>query len=470
MADINKAVNDAKALAQQLAQPELAGGDFAKSLTTGNQVVTPGTDGGAAFRRQDLASDVINLTWGDRDFTIFNLIPRVRAASTAYEYTVQTGYGEFGSSRFVPEMEIASINDIAVERKFAPVKIISDTRQASLLSMQVDNITDPMDRLTEASMLTVAKTIEYGIFYGDADMSGIGAGQGYEFDGWEKLVDPANILDNQGRVLTEQDLNAAAVKIAENFGRADSAFMPVGVQASFVQNQLGRQWVTQGTAENVNSGFNVPKFYSAQGAIDLYPSTITRLDKILNLKKPVSYNAPAAPAVTATVATGAGKFQDADLLATAKYAVVIQSDGSGDSAATLVEATVSDKKQEVTLDVNLGVQIIGKPRNIAVYRLDAFSNTYFLVGRVPFYKATNTAGSFHLKFVDKNETIPGTAEVFIGSMDKNVLALAELDTMTRLPLATVKASVQFTVLWQGTMALFAPAKVAMIKNVKGQVF
>jgi len=39
-----------------------------------------------------------------------------------------------------------------------------------------------------------------------------------------------------------------------------------------------------------------------------------------------------------------------------------------------------------------------------------------------------------------------------------------------LPLATVKASVQFTVLWQGTMALFAPAKVAMIKNVKGQVF
>lgn len=471
MTDINKAVDDARALSEALAQTDLAGGNFAKSLTTDNNLVTPGTVGGAALRKQDLSQEITNLTWGSKDFTIFNMIPRDKANSTTYEYTVQDGYGDYGSSRFVPEMEVASISDVSLERKLAQVKIVSDTKQVSSLSLQVDNITDPMDTLTNAAMLVVAKTIEYAIFYGDADMSAKGAGQGFEFDGLEKLIDAGNVIDLQGRVLTEQDLNAAAVKIAENFGNADAAFMPVGVQAAFVQNQLGRQWVAQGTAENVSAGFNVPKFYSAQGPISLYPSTVTRLDKILNLNKPVSFNAPAAPTVTATVATAAGgTFLDADLTATAKYAVVIQSDGQGDSAATLVEATVANKTDAVTLDVNLGAQIIGQPRNISVYRLDAFSGAYFLIGRVPFYKATNTAGAFHLTFVDTNATIPGTSEVFVGSMDSNVVRLAELLPMTRNPLAQVKAAYTFTYLWAGVLVLAAPKKFALLKNVKGQLF
>lgn len=472
MVELKATADEAATLAKFMetaASQAQAGGQFAKSLTTGNDVVTPGTTGGAALRPQDLAADIKNLTFGKNDFVMFNLVPRGRATSTAYEYNIKDGYGDTGSSRFVQEMEIADINDISYERKVVRMKIISDTRQMSILSAQVANVVNPMDELLDASMTVVAKTIEYGIFYGDADMSQIGEGQGNEFDGLKKLIPDSNVIDLRGTVLTELNLNSAAVRIAENYGHATSAFMPVGVQAAFVQNQLNRQWVAQGSAENLASGFNVPKFYSAQGAINLYPSTIMDYEKRLNTNAVIKPTAPAAPNVTATVADAAGRFSDADIASPLKYAVVVESAGSAKSAPTLVTAALNKVTNAVTLDVDLGAQIIGTPRDIAVYRFDVNSGAYYRIGRVPMYKATNVSGEWHVTFVDENDEIAGTSDVFIGELDGGILQLVELNSMQRLPLATVKAALQFTILWQGALALYAPKKWALLKNVKAQV-
>lgn len=470
MAKFQKAAEEAQALAAAFSNGKGASTDFAKSLTTGNDVVLPGGTGGAALRRQDLADDVKNLTYTKKDFTIFNLIPRGIADSTAYEYTIQDGYGDAGSSRFVGEMDIASINDIDLERKVVSMKIISDTRQASILSLQVNNTADPLDKLLDAAMITIAKTIEYGIFYGDADLSAKGAGQGFEFDGLKKLIPAANVIDLGGKILTETDLNAAAVKIAENYGTADSVFMPVGVQAAFVNNQLNRQWVSQGSASQVASGFNVPTFFSSQGALKLYPSTIMMNDKILNRSAAIDPQAPLAPVVTTSVKAGAGKFADSDLSNDLHYAVRLVSAKSAKSAPAFVDAKLASNTSEVTLDINLGVQIIGAPQHVEIFRKDEFTGNFFLIGRVPFFNKTVVDGAFHVSFVDANEDIPGTADVFVGSMDHEVVELVELASMQRLPLATIKASVQFTVLWQGALALYAPKKFARLKNVKSQVY
>lgn len=468
MANFQRTAEEAELLSRALGAANTAqGGTFAKSFTTGDNVVLPGDTGGAAVRVQDLATDVKNITYGRNDFVMFNLIPRGTALSTAHEYTIQDGYGVSGSSRFVREMEIADVNDVSLERKVVTMKIISDTRQVSILSMQVKNLKDPMQVELDAAMLTIAKSIEYAIFYGDADLASK-QGQGAQFDGLKKLIDPNNVIDLRGEILTERDLNAASVRIAEAFGNADSAFMPIGVHAAFVQNQLNRQWITQGSAEAVASGFTVPKFIASQGQISLYPSTIMRTDKILDTKQAISAQAPAAPVVTATVDTDANSKFAAEDAGTLEYAVVLESDNSTASAPASVTA-VAEAGKSVNLTINLGIQVIGNPRNVSIYRFDEDSKAYFLLDRVPFYKATNESGSFVIKFTDANQEIPGTSEVFVGELNDNVLELLELATLQRFPLAQVKAAYQFSVLWQGGLALYAPKKWVMLKNVKARI-
>ena len=383
MTNFNDLANAGDGLAQALT--ELNGTAFSKAVTTGNGVVVPGDAGGTALRRQDLSDDVKNITFGSRNFTIYNTIPRGVAQATAYEYTIQDGYGESGSSRFIQEMEIADVNDFSVTRKYVAMKIIGDTRQASILSLQVNNTKNPMDMMVNSAMMVVAKSIEYGIFYGDGDLSAEGEHQGNEFDGLVKLIPDENVIDLKGQILTETDLNAAAVRIAENYGEPDSVYMPVGVQAAFVNNQLNRQWVTQGSAVDINAGFTVPTFVSSQGSsLKLFPSAIMMNDKILNQSEAVQPQAPAAPVVTATVAAENGNFVDADTKSPLSYAVRIISKNGAASAITTVDADLTDATSHVELDINAGVQLIGAPSFVQIYRKDLFTGKFFLIGRVLF--------------------------------------------------------------------------------------
>lgn len=441
-----------------------------KSLTTGNDVAVPGTTGGAALRRQELREDVKNLTFGRADFTIFNMIPRSGTDESTLEYNIQDSYGSTGSRGYVRELDIAAVNDLSLERKLVRMKIVSDTRQVSLQSLQVGNVANPLDLSLEAAIISVSKDIEYGIFYGDADLTGVGGeGQGTEFDGLEKLIPSENVLDLRGDILTEQQMNQAGVIVGRAFGTPTDAFMDLGVHANFVQNQLPRQWVTQGSAQNVATGFNVPQMVTTRGVINLHASTIMNSDKLLDPQDGVSVQSPIAPTVTASIEAGEGSFLASDLKAPAKYAVRLVAEKGAKSVPTYVDAAIENATDEVTLNIVLGAQLLGNPRHIEIYRLDAATNQYWLISRVPFYTATASAGVYSVSFTDKNDIIPGTSEVFVGELQQRSIELLELYPMYRLPLATVNAAAQFAVMWSGALALYAPKRWVRIINVKSQL-
>lgn len=436
-----------------------------KSFTTGTEIVTEDATGGQAFRRQSLASDVKNLTFGNQDFTIYTIIPRGTARSVIEEYVIQDGYGDYGSSRMVPEIDIATVNNASIQRKVVRIKNISDVRQVSLLSMQVDNIQEPLDFELNNAIMTVAKTIEYNLFYGDSDLTAQGEGQGQEFDGLSKLIPAENVIDLRGEVLTEQSLNQAAVKIAQGgFGTPTDAFLEVGAHANFVNNQLSRQWVTQGAGSDIASGFNVPKFVSARGSIALHGSTIMNKDRTLDLTARQNPQSPATPTVKATVAEGSAKFADSDLVSPLKYAVVLASKAGKSAPATAV-ATLASVKTEVSLAIDLGIQIIGDPTHVEIFRFDEKSGQYSLVSRIPFSEAKFVSGTFSVNFVDKNDVIAGTSVGFVGELSDRTIKLLELAPMYRLPLAQVSAAITFTVLWSGALALYAPKRWVKLINV-----
>lgn len=439
---------------------------LSKSMVTGSNFGVLDQEGAGALRRQSLANDVKTLTFGNADFTIFQDISRKPARSTVEEYTIQTGYGESGASRFVSETGIGTINDPELARKIVKMKAVSDTRQTSLMATIVNNTENPLSIQRNSALLVIAKTIEEAIFQGDADLTSMGEGQGLQFDGISKLIDQKNnVLDARGASLTEPMLNKASVVVGKGFGRATDAYMPIGVHADFVNNQLGRQWVAQGQG-SVNSGYTVPNFASTRGNIRLHGSTILGNEKILDLYRPIRQDAPAKPIVTATVADGKGKFAPEDLKAQ-EYAVVVVSQ-AGQSQPEFVTATVAKAISEVTINVEPANLYQARPDFVEVYRKGNETGEFYLVAREGFYKAVS--GKVVVK--DANENIPETESVFVGELNSQVIELLELLPAMELPLAQVNATLTFAVLWYGALALYAPKKWVEIKNVKavqGQV-
>ena len=240
--------------------------------------------------------------------------------------------------------------------------------------------------------------------------------------------------------------------------------MPIGVQADFVNNLLNNQYqLMADNSGNVNAGYNVQGFYSSRGFIKLHGSTVMENELILDESLQPLPNAPQPAKVEATVETAQkGKFTDeADRALT--YKVVVNSDDAESAPSEAVEATVTNATDGVKLTISVNSMYQQQPQFVSIYRQGKETGMFYLIKRVPMSKV-NEEGK--LVFVDKNETLPETADVFVGEMSPQVLHLFELLPMMKLPLAQINASVTFAVLWYGALALRAPKKWARIKNVR----
>ncbi|QVW28808.1 hypothetical protein [Bacillus phage SWEP1] len=438
-----------------------------KSFTTGTGI-TPDTQHDAAALRRELLDDQVKmLAFTNGDFTIYPLINKQQVNSTVAKYAVFNQHGRTGHSRFVREVGVASINDPNIRQKTVQMKFLSDTKQQSLAAGLVNNIADPMTILTEDAISVIAKSIEWAIFYGDAALAAEADNQaGIEFDGLTKLIDEAtNVIDLAGERLDEATLNKAAVIVGKGYGRATDAFMPIGVQADFTNNLLDRQRVIQPSqAGGFSTGFSINQFLSTRGAINLHGSTIMENDNILVDRIPEP-NAPQAPAsVVATVKTGdKGKFRPGKDVKTHGYKVVVHSDDAESLASDEVSAVVANPTDSVSIAVKLQSLYQAKPQFISIYRKGNETGHFFLVARVPLAKADENGV---ITFVDRNQVIPETTDVFIGELTPQVISLLELLPMMKLPLAQMNATTTFTVLWYGALALYAPKKWVRIKNVQ----
>jgi hypothetical protein len=440
---------------------------LSKTFTTGYGITPATQEDAAALRREFLDDEVKMLAFTNADFTIYPVINKTQVNNTVVKYATFNQHGRTGHSRFVREIGVASINDPNIRQKTVQMKFLSDTKQQSIAAGLVNNISDPMTILTEDAISVIAKSIEWGIFYGDAALSSDADAQaGIEFDGLHKLIDQqTNVMDLRGRTLTEEALNHAAVIVGKGYGKVTDAFMPIGVQADFTNSLLDRQRVIQPSAEGgFSTGFSVTSFLSSRGTIKLHGSTIMENDMILEEGRAPQQNAPLPPqAVAATVKTAAGgRFREEDKGAQS-YKVVVFSDEAESVASEEVVATVANETDAVELAITLQPMYTSQPQFVAIYRKGVETGYYYQIARVPVSKMDDQN---KIVFNDVNSIIPETTDVFLGEMSPQVLSLLELLPMMRLPLAQMNATQTFTVLWYGALALYAPKKWVRIKNVK----
>lgn len=450
---------------QQQAVQDFTDDIVEKTLATGHEINPANQVDGAVLRRESLADVISTLTWTEEDLQFYRDIAKIPSNNTVEQYAIQTSKGRVGHSRFVREPEIASKNHTALEKKRVNMKFISDTRQVTIAAQVVDSLTSPIEMERDSAITVVAKTIEWASFYGDADLSDQGGqDNGVEFDGLAKLIARQNVIDARGESLSETLLNQAAVLVAKGYGTATDAYMPIGVHSDFVNNYLNRQ--TQLMRDNngqVTTGFGIDAFRSARGLIKLHGSTVMELDNILDQAYRPAPHAPRPATVTANVQTGAnGKFREEDLKAHS-YKVVVHGDESESAPSEAVTATVANATDGVELTIAVDSMYGQRAQFVSIYRQGDVTNEYYLIARVGLNQA-NAEGN--IVFTDVNETIPETADVFVGEMTPSVMHLFEMLPMLQLPLAQMSASVTFSVLWYGSLALKAPRKWVRVRNVR----
>lgn len=440
--------------------------------------ITPATQqDGAAYRMESLDPNLNISTYGDADFTIYKDLIKQPINQTVVKYTVYYSHGRTGHQMFQPEIAKLSSNEPKARQKTVNVKFLVDTKGSSF-AMQWANTTVDTNTLLEISGVNdIAKAIEYATFYGDSDLAAQD-GEGLEFDGLEKLMDPHNKIDMRGSSLTPQALNLAAVKIGRGFGTATDAYMPINIKGDFINSHLSAQRILQPNpqGQGMQVGFDVARFISARGNIALHDSTIMDLDKKLDLDAAIDENAPAAPKAVATVTTGTdGKFlaedrKDKDGQAVLnkevgrdlKYRVVAV--GTHDSIPSdVVTAKPANATDSVKIEVTLNRLVSAIPDYVAIYRQSDVpgAEDFWLVGRVPVSKME----SGKITFIDNNDTIPGTGDVFVIENKSTTLRYLEFAPITKFNLAVANTATNFAMLWYGALMLVYPKRVAMLKNV-----
>jgi len=170
---------------------------------------------------------------------------------------------------------------------------------------------------------------------------------------------------------------------------------------------------------------------------------------------------PPQSVVATIVKDGKGKFAASDV-PNVSYKVVVFSDEAESIASHEVVATLTGATDSVSLAITLQTLYQAQPQFVVIYRQGKETGHYFQIARVAMSKAAGNV----ITFVDTNEVIPETTDVFLGEMNPQVVSLLELLPMMRLPLAQMNATYTFTVLWYGALALYAPKKWVRIKNVK----
>lgn len=435
----------------------------------------------AALRREALSNRLTNLTYGKDKFIFYYEIMENAevATSTVVQYTVFDSHSPVGHGMTNYEGMVSDPTDPHMTRKVLPMKYLSKSTNMSMQSILSQAIEDPLRVYKTEAVTDMISQIEWESYYGDADLSANPETmQGTEFDGLVKLIPKDNVIDNRGKALDAEVLSDAVLKITTAQGNPTDMFMPAGAKAKFVnylmkENQLGQIAIKDNEKSVYQYGFTISQYVSpvTGTGININGSSVMNIPEQLNPSVVGTAGTALTPVIanldadskSKTVKTGDnGQFRDnveVNDLMNYKFVTVL-SNGT-ETVAADAHASVTTADSSVTFDFSLPNVGTNTAVYVAVYR-QAKDGLFWLLKRIGIREADKD-GNFH--FVDRNEKIAGTVDVFIGDMSPDVITMYQLLPIDFLPLAQFNASYTWTYLWFGALALKAPRRWVRITNV-----
>ena len=444
-----------------------------KALTAGHD--NPPVAGGGALRVESLEASLKVLTHQAKHCAFWQRVPKLPAYSTVEEYNQMTAVGD-ESGAFLPEGTLPETVDSTYNRQTSLVKFLGTTRSVSHpMTLVKSNIGDVIAQENSNGILWILKNLEWGLFNGDADMCYLGAAvdsthrEGVEFNGLEKHIDAANIIDMKGQPLTEGSFSLAAQMVASNYGVPSDAFLSFAAHQAFCDTMLPKERaILPSPTGGYTVGANIPDVNTPFGKVNLNP------DVFLNAGKtaPAAATSTSAPTAPASIAAGAMAGTDGVWTGHGGAAVYGYSVSAvnryGESAAVAIGSAVTvgadDVAKHIPLTITNAAAVSSVPEYFNVYKTAPGGTVKYLVARV---RASSTANDGTTVWNDTGYNMAGYTKAFVGELSPQVLAVKQLAPLMKMDLATLAPAYRWMILCYLTFILYAPKKWVEFVNVGG---
>ena len=335
------------------------------------------------------------------------------------------------------------------------------THQLSLVGQRGGMQVDPVADENFAGTLSTLEMVERWILWGDEDILDANRNT-VNYDGLiTQLADaqPSNIVDWEGNAPSFDIFNQVAFHLFHNTKLADfsqvksytSGLVTMDLARILEQAVIERRAISGQRVEGLVTGDPVKGHSTGFGYIPVEPSVMMEaVDGSVPLAT-ADADAPAAPSAPTGVDGGAGT---PGLPAGTYYykASAIDDDGESlPSAASAGIAVAAGHKATLT---------IGRVSDATFYRVYRLDNgTYYYIGMV----AQPVSGD--ATFNDANAWRPNTSIWVFGNFTREDITLAQLAPLIKYPLAVVDTTVHFLLLLYHTLALKAPERFVIYKNI-----
>lgn len=417
-----------------------------KALNVGNQ--NPPVDGGNVLRVESLETTLRIVSFQMEHIRFWKLIPKIGEISTVAEYNLLNRYGADGGA-FFNEGGLPRTEDTDYIRKTALIKFLGTTREVSHVATTItSNHGDVISLETRNGTVWLLQKMEQALFNADSSIIP------QEFDGMDVQITsgaPQNIIDLEGNILTENDIEQGANIISESFGIA--THLHIGVRAL---SDLSQAFYAKGRfgypAEGATTvGFALDAFKSSAGKILFEPNVFIKEGAVVPTAA-TNTDSPPSPASVTPSAVG----DTTSKLAAATYVWSVTAvNENGESAPTTSAGVAIAAAQRADVVVVSGG---GTVTGLKFYRRlstdPAGSERFYF--QQPIASLTNE---------DRNFDIPGTSRAYLVQGNIDFYAFKQLSPMVRIPLATIAASYRWMQLIYGVPVIYKPNRGVIFKNI-----
>ena len=446
-----------------------------KALAAGSDQDNPGAAPGEGFplRTESLDETLFTTTYRAKDVKFWKMLYKDPAYNTVEEYNRLDEYGA-GDAIFNEEGDLPVEDDSEYSRQYTTIKFMGTTRRVTHVATVVRTAHGAaVARETVSGTMFLLRQLERALFAGDSDLVSV------QFDGLEKLLINAYgstvlddgalsgyendlVIDCRGNPLTEDHIADLSERIiAEpNYGQPSDLWSTTGVLKDLSKIMYPKERVNLPAPVNGQAGVAIKSIVTPFGTIGLNYDIFQPDSKIAGSAVGKAALRPAAPtlgAPTSPAYAGSDTNYWTSTYAGVYFYKVVAGSRYGRSAATTSSAvTVSTDDQ-----VSIGVTDNGPNTSyFEVYRSDlgGAASTCRSIMRVARSGATQT-------IVDLNRFLPNCSKGYMLSQQSDVLKWKQLAPFTRIPLATIDASVRWMQLLYGALQIMKPGYNGMFINI-----
>lgn len=448
-----------------------------KALAAGYDIpATSGGTSGSALRVESLEASLKIVTFQMQHIKFWQKVPKLPAFSTVEEYNQLRSYGGDGGA-FTPEGELGEYDDTTYSREVSLVKYLQTVRKVSHpMTLVRAAHGDVVGNEVRNGIMWLLGKLEYYLYFGNRTLrygwAAPSTNEGYEFDGLNRLVDSANVVDAKGDPLSEDILESASNVVIESYGVPTDILIGTKPLADLAKVMFPKERIvvpyTQGQV-----GVPLNTFASQGGVLSFNPDVFLRKKYVVpGTTAATSSKAPLTPTFIQPARAGAS---GGDWTKTGngwglyRYSVTASNryGESAPAASQVADAAISTDLDKISVTVsNNAAADPYPPQWINIYRTVAgggATDTHYLIAQAA--ATTQVAAAAHTVIVDINSICANVHKVFIGELSPAVIAFKQLAPMMKMDLAVVEPSIRWLQLLYGVLQLYAPKKFVIIKNI-----